>query len=134
MLPRPISLVLLLAAPVAAAEPGFAEINAACGLPLFADDKLWDDSVASVALRLGWPRESETSLDSSYRLYPDVSARFLGARPYSQVLYGEEGRAASLSLVFATLGLAGPCLPALRAARRIRHPAPHAIRRGRQRR
>jgi hypothetical protein len=104
MIPRLLILSLLLAAPVAAAEPGFAEINAACGLPLFADDNLWDDSIAAVALRLGWPRESETSLDSSYRLYPDASARFLGARPYSQVLYGEEGRAASLSLVFANKG------------------------------
>jgi hypothetical protein len=104
MIPRLLILSLLLAAPVAAAEPGFAEINAACGLPLFADDNLWDDSIAAVALRLGWPRESETSLDSSYRLYPDASARFLGARPYSQVLYGEEGCAASLSLVFANKG------------------------------
>ena len=104
MIPRLLILGLLLAARAAAAEPGFAAINAACGVPLFADDNLWDDDAEAAAQRLGWPRESETSLDASYRLYPDASARFLGARPYSQVLYGEEGRAASLSLVFANKG------------------------------
>ena len=104
MIPRILVLVSLLAASAAAAEPGFAEINAACGAPLFSDDNLWDDDAEAVAQRVGWPRESETSLDSSYRLYPDASARFLGARPYSQVLYGEEGRTASLSLVFANKG------------------------------
>ncbi len=113
MIPRLAALVLLLAGPGVAAEPGFAEINAACGVPLLVDDHLWDDNADEVARRLGWPRESQTSLDSSYRLYPEASSRFLGARPYSQVLYGEEGRAASLSLVFANKGdavatVAGP--------------------------
>ncbi len=104
MIPRLLPLGLLLVAAAPAAEPGFPRINAACGVPLFADDNLWDDDAETVARRLGWPRESQTSLDSSYRLYPDASARFLGARPYSQVLYGEEGRVSALSLVFANKG------------------------------
>jgi hypothetical protein len=113
MIPRLAGIALLLAGSGAAAEPGIAEINAACGAPLFVDCHLWDDDAGELARRLGWPRESETSLDSSYRLYPEASARFLGARPYSQVLHGEEGRAASLSLVFANKGdavatVAGP--------------------------
>jgi hypothetical protein len=95
---------LLVAAAAAAAEPEFAALNTACGVPLFADGNLWDDEADLVAERLGWPRESETSLDASYRLYPDASARFLGARPYSQVLYAEDGRASALSLVFANKG------------------------------
>ena len=95
---------LLAATAAAAAEPDFAAVNTACGVPLFADDNIWDDDADVVAARLGWPRESETSLDASYRLYPGADARFLGARPYSQVLYGEDGRASALSLVFANKG------------------------------
>lgn len=104
MLPRLSLFLVLLTVPAAAAEPDFKDVNTAFGAPLFADENLWDDDVANVARRLGWPKESETSLDSSYRLYPDASARFLGARPYSQVLYGEQGRASALSLVFANKG------------------------------
>ena len=104
MPPRLLAVCLLLVAPAPGAEPAIDEINTACGAPLFVDDNLWDDEASAVAQRLGWPRESATSLDSSYRLYPDASARFLGARPYSQVLYGEEERASALSLVFANKG------------------------------
>lgn len=104
MLPRLLILWLLLAGPAASAEPGIEAVNTACGVPLFADDNLWDDDAAAVARRLGWPQESQTSLDSSYRLYPDDSVRFLGARPYSQVLYGEDSRVSALSLVFANKG------------------------------
>lgn len=104
MIPRLFALGLLFAGPAAAADRGVEEVNAACGAPLFGDENLWDDDAAAVAQRLGWPRESETSLDASYRLYPDASARFLGARPYSQALYGEDGRVSALSLVFANKG------------------------------
>jgi len=104
MIPTLVLPVLLLAATAGAAGPDFAEINTACGAALFADDSLWDDEADAVAQRLGWPRESATPIDSSYRLYPDASSRFLGARPYSQALYGEDGRVAALSLVFANKG------------------------------
>ena len=104
MIPRPVFAVLLLASTAAAAGPDFADINTACGAPLFADDNLWDDDADAVAQRLGWPRESATSLDSSYRIYPGADARFLGARPYSQVLYGENGSTSALSFVFANKG------------------------------
>jgi len=97
---------LLFAACVAVlrAEPSAEEINAACGVPLLADDNLWDDDADELAARLGWPAESRTSLDASYRLYPPEEVRFLGARPFSQVLHAEQGQPAALSLVFANKG------------------------------
>lgn len=98
---------LLLTAAMAAvlhAEPSAEEINAACGAPLLSDDNLWDDDADEVAARLGWPRESQTSFEAGYRSYPGGSARFLGARPYSQALHAEEGRPAGLSIVFANKG------------------------------
>lgn len=88
----------------AAGEPTVEQINAACGVPLLVEDNLWDDKADEVAARLGWPLESRTSVDASYRLYPGEEARFLGARPYSQVLHAEEGRPAGLSIVFANKG------------------------------
>lgn len=84
--------------------PDHAAINGTIGHPLFADAHLWDDPVADVARRLGWPRESQTETLSSFRMYPDNSYRFLGARPYSAALYGEDGNPASVSLVFANKG------------------------------
>lgn len=103
ILPR-ILLALLLAAPAAAGEPSPEAVNTACGVTLFTDESLWDDDASAVAERLGWPSESETSLDSSYRLYADAGTRFLGARPFSQVFYAEQGKPSGLSLVFANKG------------------------------
>jgi hypothetical protein len=98
--------LLLLAACTALlrAAPSADEINAACGVPLLVDDHLWDDEADGLAARLGWPLESRTSLDATYRLYPGEEARFLGARPFSQVLHAEQGQPAALSLVFANKG------------------------------
>jgi hypothetical protein len=84
--------------------PAFEDVNAVLGMPLFDDDNLWDDPDAEVAARLGWPRESSTPRDASFRLYAKSDVRVLGARPYSLALYGEEGAVSSLSLVFANKG------------------------------
>lgn len=86
------------------AEPSAEEMNAACGVPLLADDNLWDDNADELAARLGWPVESRTSVDASYRLYPGEEARFLAARPHSQVLHAEERKPAGVSIVFANKG------------------------------
>ena len=94
---------LALSAP-ALAEPDFTAVNAVIGAPLFADGNLWDDNVEAVADRLGWPVESSTSTDSSYRDYPGESDRFLGARPRSKALYGEGGKVSGVSIVFANKG------------------------------
>lgn len=86
------------------AEPSFEEINAACGAALFSDDNLWDDEADMVAERLKLPTESETSDQSSFRIYPSPEARFLGVRPYSQSMLAEQGKPVALSFVFANKG------------------------------
>ena len=97
-------LLLFVAVVSARAEPPFEEVNAACGVPLLADDNLWDDNADAVAERLKLPFESKTSDQASFRLYPSADARFLGARPYSQSLLAEERRPTGISSVFANKG------------------------------
>lgn len=82
----------------------FEELNAVFSIPIWADDNLWDDDASAVAARLGWPEESKSSTDSSYRKYPSASDVVLGTRPYSLALYGENSLAARLSLMFANKG------------------------------
>lgn len=86
------------------AAPTWQEMNAALGIELWQDESLWDDPADATAQRIGWPQESLTSTDSSYRSYPDAAARLLGARPYSLALYGEGGNMARLSMIFANKG------------------------------
>jgi len=105
------ALLFALGPRVFAEPPTFQQINEACGGPLLADENLWDDDAEAVAARLGWPRESQTSHDSSYRLYPPPEARFFGARPYSQVLLAEDGQPVGLSQVFANKGDAVTAVP-----------------------
>jgi hypothetical protein len=81
-----------------------AALNKAFDMELFASTDLWQDDAASVAKRLGWPQESKTDTQSSYRLYAGSEARVLGARPYSLVLYAHDGKADSLSMIFANKG------------------------------
>jgi hypothetical protein len=101
----PVVTVLLALLPLAAlADPTFEQINAACGVDLFADVNLWDDDAAAVAARLKLLQESATSDQSSFRLYPPDEARFLAVRPYSQSLLAEEGKPTGLSMVFANKG------------------------------
>jgi hypothetical protein len=104
--PAPALAALLLAmlAAAQASDPDFEEVNAALGVELFADDNLWDDNAEAVAKRIGWPRESLTSTDSSFRKYQPEDARILGCRPHSTVLLAEQGTPSSLSLVFANKG------------------------------
>jgi len=81
-----------------------AGLNKAFGIELFADNNLWQDDAAVVAKRLGWPQESKTDTQSSYRLYAKGDVRVLGARPYSLVLYAHDNKPDSLSMVFANKG------------------------------
>ena len=83
----------------------FEELNTAFGIPIWSDDNLWANDAGAVATRLGWPQESKTSSDSSYRKYPGASAgQVLGARAYSLALYGEDEKVCHLSLMFANKG------------------------------
>ncbi len=87
-----------------AAVPTVAEMNETFGAEIWTDENLWDDADAEVAERLEWPRESETSTDSSFRRYSRATERVLGSRPFSLALYGEGGKADRLSMVFANKG------------------------------
>ncbi|TSA29396.1 MAG: hypothetical protein D4R65_15280 [Verrucomicrobiaceae bacterium] len=82
----------------------FEELNTAFGIPLWTDDNLWDDDAAETAKRLGWPEESLTTTDSSYRKYPRANDVVLGTRPYSLALYGEKGSVNGISMMFANKG------------------------------
>ena len=79
-------------------------LNALLGINLFTDSSLWNDPSTSVAERLGWPQESKTDLQSSFRYYPHANYRILQARPYSAVLYGEDGKVRHVNIVFANKG------------------------------
>lgn len=80
------------------------EINALFEIALWQDDNLWDDDVQDTAQRLRWRKESETSLDASYRLYPPAEYHVLGTRPFSLALYAKTGTVFSVSMVFANKG------------------------------
>lgn len=97
-------ILCFLAAGLTAAEVTVEQVNKALGLELFADASLWDDDAKAVADRLAWPQESETTNDSSYRLYPKDDYRVLGSRPYSCAFLAEQGKPTSLSLMFANKG------------------------------
>ena len=107
-------LLLILTLPTQAAT--FEELNTAFGIPIWSDENLWDDEPTETAQRLGWPKESNTSTDVSFRSYPEETTRVLGARPYSLALYGEksEGRpeeklgVSALSMMFSNKGDAVP--------------------------
>lgn len=90
--------------PVSDGGISFEAVNAAVGQPLFGAGSLWETAPGEVAARLDWERESLTATSESYRTYPSEDYRFLGARPYSASLYGDEGKVNSLSLVFANKG------------------------------
>ncbi|MDR0533860.1 MAG: C39 family peptidase [Verrucomicrobiales bacterium] len=79
-------------------------LNKAFGLELFTDTNLWQDDADAVAKRLGWPQESRTDTQSSYRLYAKSEVRVLGTRPYSLVLYAHDNKPDSLSMVFSNKG------------------------------
>lgn len=82
------------------------KVNRILGDSMFKAPSLWDEDDASVAKRLGWPEESRTSSQSSYRLYPteESPVSILGARAYSCVLYATQGKPTEVSIVFVNAG------------------------------
>ncbi len=93
------TLALAQSAPISATE-----MNAAFGVPLWADDQLWDDADSEVGKRLGWRPESRTTDSASFRLYAPPEMRVLGARPFSLAMQGTDGQVAQISMVFANKG------------------------------
>ncbi|WP_269536981.1 C39 family peptidase [Cerasicoccus fimbriatus] len=79
-------------------------LNQLFGAELFADGNLWDDAPDDVAQRLGWPQESKTATQASYRIYHQPDDRLLGARPYTSVLHVEDGKVDTISIIFANKG------------------------------
>ncbi len=88
-------------------DPSPEEMNAALGIPLFAQGNLWTEPADQVASRLGLREESKTSAESGYRLYPDATASVLGVRPFSLFLQGIGGVAARFSVIFSNKGDVG---------------------------
>jgi len=82
------------------------KVNKYFGVTMFKDPSLWAEDDASVASRLGWPAESRTSTQSSYRLYPKENSPLsvLGAQAYSCVLYATNNRPTEISIVFVNEG------------------------------
>jgi hypothetical protein len=82
------------------------KVDKALNVTLFKDASLWKEDDVAVGARLGWPEESRTSTQSSYRLYPteDKPLTILGARAYSCVLYATKGAPTEVSIVFVNLG------------------------------
>jgi hypothetical protein len=82
------------------------KVNRLLGITMFKDPSLWDEDDIFVAKRLGWPEESNTLSQSSYRLYPSEKSpvKILGAQAYSCVLYAEKGQPTEVSIVFANAG------------------------------
>jgi hypothetical protein len=82
------------------------KVNRIMGLPLFKEPSLWNEDSPVVAGRVGWPQESRTSTQSSYRLYPtqEKPVTILGARAYSCVLYATKDNPTEVSIVFVNEG------------------------------
>ena len=86
-------------------QPGdFQQLNELLGLDLWRDDHLWDDPPQEVAYRIGWPMESKTRTQSSFRVYFKQRSPIAGAIPYTAALYGRDGTVDSLSIIFANKG------------------------------
>ncbi|MEM9281118.1 MAG: C39 family peptidase [Verrucomicrobiota bacterium] len=92
------------ASPIAAGKISAEAINQAIGHELFTTTSLWESAPSATAERLKWRRESKTEISESYRAYPRDDYRFLGTRPYSIALYGENEKITSVSIVFANKG------------------------------
>ena len=79
------------------------KVNRILGVTMFKEPSLGDEDAIFVAKRLGWPEESRTFTQSSYRLYTTEKdpLKILGARAYSCVLYATRGKPTEISIVFA---------------------------------
>ncbi|MDF3057709.1 MAG: hypothetical protein K0R17_1924 [Rariglobus sp.] len=96
-------------APTAVAPPpsspgDFEELNTLLGLPLLADDSLWDDTPATVALRLNLPLEGKTKHFEGYRGYALEPFPILGAKAHMISLQAAEGRITTLTVQFTNRG------------------------------
>jgi hypothetical protein len=82
------------------------KVNRVLGITMFKDPLLWEEDDRAVAQRLGWPEESRTSTQSSYRLYTTEKnpMKILGARAYSCVLYAINAKPTEISIVFVNEG------------------------------
>lgn len=105
------SLLLLLAgvwsaAGETAAVPSTPEqMNGLSGIPLFSGGRMiWEEDADAVAERLGLPRESLTSNDASYRIYPPEDAKVFGRRAYSVAMSARDGKPTALNIIFANKG------------------------------
>lgn len=82
------------------------KINQAMGVTMFQGASLWDDDDGTLAHRLGWPQESLTSTQSSFRLYPDEKkpVTLFGVKAYSCAFYATKGHPTEVSVVFSNMG------------------------------
>lgn len=82
----------------------FEATNKLLGIDLLQDNFLWNDAPVSVAKKLGWPLESRTENQSSYRYYPEENYTILGTRAYTCTLYGNERKVSQVSIIFSNKG------------------------------
>ena len=94
------------AAPAAQSVPSadFNELNTLLGLPLLADESLWDDVPAEVARRLKLNVEGKNEHFEGYRAYPHPARVLLGADALMISLQAAEGHPSTLTIQFANSG------------------------------
>lgn len=81
------------------------QINGLAGVPLFSGEHMiWEEDADAVAKRLRLPRESLTTNDASYRIYPPEDATIFGRRAYSVAMSARGGKPTALSVIFANKG------------------------------
>ncbi|MCS6278112.1 MAG: hypothetical protein H2171_12405, partial [Opitutus sp.] len=82
----------------------FNAFNTFLGLPLLADETLWDDSPSDVAHRLKLAVEGKNAHFEGFRAYPQPGREVLGAKALMISLQAAEGRVTSILLQFANRG------------------------------
>lgn len=82
----------------------FNALNDLLGLQLWNDADLWNDPADQVAKRIGWPLESKTASQSSYRTYLSRKHTIAERRAYTAVLYAQRGKVDYISIMFSNKG------------------------------
>ena len=82
----------------------FDMLNSLLGMPLLADESLWNDSPAEVAQRLQLSVEGKNKYFEGFRAYPKPPRDVLGAKALMISLQAVEGRVTSITLQFANRG------------------------------
>jgi hypothetical protein len=82
----------------------FNSFNTLLGMPLLADETLWDDSPSDVAHRLKLAVEGKNAHFEGFRAYPHPGREVLGAQALMISLQAAEGRVTSILLQFANRG------------------------------